>query len=395
MVQTQVAIIGAGPAGLLLAHLLHRRGIESVILERHSRAYIERRIRAGVMEHDVAALLERVELGARMRREGLVHHGINLRFAGRTVRVDFARLVGRSVMVYGQHEVVKDMVRARLEAGGTILFEAEAVRLEGLEGERPAVVFRQGGREERLEAAVVAGCDGFHGIARRSIPPAHITTFERRYPYAWLGILAEARPASEELIYARHERGFALLSMRSPTLSRLYIQVPPTTDLADWPDERIWDELELRLAAPGFQLERGPVVQKDLTVMRSFVTEPMRYGRLLLAGDAAHIVPPTGAKGLNLAVADITHLARALFAFFERGDERPFEAYSRLCLQRIWQVQHFSWWMTTMLHREEGALPFDHRRQLGELEAVTGSRAALTWLAEHYTGLPLDFSEIA
>jgi len=393
-VRTRVAIIGAGPAGLLLAHLLHRRGIDSVVLERHDRGHVERRIRAGVMEHDVAELLDRVGLGARMRRQGLVHGGINLRFAGRTVRVDFRKLVGRTVTVYGQHEVVKDMIRARLDAGAPILFEAEAVAVEDVATSRPVVVFRHRGEVRRLEAEVVAGCDGFHGVARRSIPTSHLTTYERRYPYAWLGILAEARPASEELVYAHHERGFALLSMRSPTLSRLYIQVPPDTDLADWPDGRIWDELETRLAAPGFRLERGPVIQKDLTVMRSFVTEPMRHGRLLLAGDASHIVPPTGAKGLNLAVADVTHLARALFALLKEGREDGLERYSALCLARIWKVQHFSWWMTTMLHRDEDELPFDHRRRLGELEAVTGSRAAATWLAENYTGLPLDLDDL-
>jgi len=393
-VDTQVAIIGAGPAGLLLAHLLHRRGIESVILERHSRAYVEARVRAGVMEHDVAELLVRTGVGERMLREGLRHRGINLRFSGRTVRVDFDDLVGRGVVVYGQQEVVKDLIAARLAAGGTILFEAEAVRIENVTGDRPTVVFRRNGREERLRASVVAGCDGFHGISRSSLPEGSVTIRERRYPYAWLGILARCRPVHEELIYVHSERGFALFSMRSPTLSRLYIQVPPDTDPADWPDERIFDELERRLDDPSLVLERGEVLQKDLTLMRSFVTEPMRVGRLLLAGDAAHIVPPTGAKGMNLAVADVTHLARALFAFFERGDERGLEAYSGLCLDRIWKVQHFSWWMTTMLHRDARATSFDHRRQLGELRSLTDSRAALTWLAENYTGLPLDIGEL-
>ncbi|GBD40822.1 p-hydroxybenzoate hydroxylase [bacterium HR39] len=391
---TQVAIIGAGPAGLLLSHLLHRRGIESVILRRHTRAYVEARVRAGVMEHEVAELLVRTGVGERMLREGLRHRGIKLRFAGRTVHVDFQDLVGRGVVVYGQQEVVKDLIAARLAAGGTILFEAEALRIEDVTGERPTVVFRHNGREERLRAAVVAGCDGFHGISRKSMPEGAVTTYERRYPYAWLGILARSRPVHEELIYVHSEHGFALFSMRSPTLSRLYIQVPPDTDLADWPDERVWDELERRLDDPSLGLERGEVLQKDLTVMRSFVTEPMRVGRLFLAGDAAHIVPPTGAKGMNLAVADVTHLARALFAFFERGDERGFETYSDLCLDRIWKVQHFSWWMTTMLHRDEDALPFDHRRQLGELRSVTESRGALTWLAENYTGLPLNVDEL-
>jgi len=386
---TQVAILGAGPAGLLLSHLLHREGIESVVLERHTRAHVEQRIRAGVMEYEVAELLDRVGVGGRMRREGLVHHGINLRFGGRTHRVDFRDLVGRHVMVYGQQEVVKDLIAARLAAGGTILFEAEATAIEGIDTDRPTVRYRHGGEEHVLAADFVAGCDGFHGIARRSVPEGAITGYERVYPYAWLGILAEARPASEELIYSNHERGFALLSMRSPTLSRLYIQCRPEEDLDDWPDERIWEELETRLAAPGFRLERGPILQKGITSMRSFVAEPMRHGRLFLAGDAAHIVPPTGAKGMNLAVGDVVALTRALVAWYRDGREDLFDRYSATCLARVWKVQHFSWWMTTMLHRDEAMLPFDRKRQFGELEAVTGSRAALTWLAENYTGLPL------
>lgn len=387
--RTQVAIIGAGPAGLLLSHMLHLEGIESVVLERHTRAYVEQRIRAGVMEYEVAELLDRLGVGERMRREGLVHEGINLRFAGRTHRVDFRDLVGRHVMVYGQQEVVKDLIAARLAAGGTILFEAEATAIEGLDTDRPTVRYRHGGGEHVLAADYVAGCDGFHGVARASVPEGALTSFERVYPYAWLGILAEARPASEELIYSNHERGFALLSMRSPTLSRLYIQCRPDENLDEWPDERIWEELETRLAAPGFRLERGPILQKGVTPMRSFVTEPMRHGRLFLAGDAAHIVPPTGAKGMNLAVGDVVALARGLVRRFRDGREDLLDAYSATCLARIWKAQHFSWWMTTMLHRDEAMLPFDRRRQLGELEAVTGSRAALTWLAENYTGLPL------
>lgn len=386
---TQVAIVGAGPAGLLLSHMLHRDGIESVVLERHTRAYVERRIRAGVMEYEVAELLDRVGVGERMRREGLVHEGINLRFAGRTHRVDFRDLVGRYVMVYGQQEVVKDLVAARLAAGGAILFEAEATAIEGIDGDRPTVRYRYAGREHRLTADYVAGCDGFHGVARASVPEGAITAYERVYPYAWLGILAEAPPASEELVYSNHERGFALLSMRSPTLSRLYIQCRPDENLDEWPDERIWEELEVRLAAPGFRLERGPILQKGVTPMRSFVFEPMRFGRLFLAGDAAHIVPPTGAKGMNLAVGDVVALTRALVARYREGREDLLDAYSASSLSRIWKAQHFSWWMTTMLHRDEAMLPFDRKRQLGELDSVTGSRAALGWLAENYTGLPL------
>ncbi|GBD44500.1 4-hydroxybenzoate 3-monooxygenase (NAD(P)H) [bacterium HR40] len=387
--RTQLAIVGAGPAGLLLSHLLHQSGIESVVLERHSRSYVERRIRAGVIEHAAAELLDRVGVGARMRREGLVHSGINLRFAGRTHRVDFAELVGRTVVVYGQQEVVKDLIAARLQAGGTILFEAEATAIEGLASDRPVVRFRHRGEEQVLACDFVAGCDGFHGIARASIPEQAITVYERVYPYAWLGILAVARPASQELVYAHHERGFALLSMRSPTLSRLYLQCRPDEPLEEWPDERIWDELETRLAAEDFRLERGPILQKGVTAMRSFVCEPMRFGRLFLAGDAAHIVPPTGAKGMNLAIGDVVMLARALVAYYREGREDLLDAYSALCLSRIWKAQHFSWWMTTMLHRDTDTLPFDRKRQLGELEAVTGSRAALTWLAENYTGLSL------
>lgn len=387
--RTQVAIIGAGPAGLLLSHMLHREGIESIVLERHSRAYVERRIRAGVMEYEVAELLDRLGVGERMRREGLVHYGINLRFAGRTHRVDFKDLVGRYVMVYGQQEVVKDLIAARLAHGGTILFECEATAIEGVDGDSPLVRFRQQGEEQTLACDFVAGCDGFHGIARASVPAGAITLYERVYPYAWLGILAAARPASDELIYASHERGFALLSMRSPTLSRLYLQCRPDETLDAWPDERIWEELELRLAAEGFRLERGPILQKGVTPMRSFVAEPMQHGRLFLAGDAAHIVPPTGAKGMNLAVGDVVALARALVAWYRRGSRELLDGWSATCLARIWKAQHFSWWMTTMLHRDEAMLPFDRKRRLGELESVLGSRAALTWLAENYTGLPL------
>ena len=386
--RTQVAIVGAGPAGLLLGHLLHLRGIESVVLERHDRAYVESRIRAGVMEHDVAALLDRAGVGARMRREGLVHEGINIRFADRTHRIDFRDLVGRTVMVYGQQEVVKDLIEARIAAGGALLFEAEATALADLDGERPRVRFRHGGEERELVCDFVAGCDGFHGVCRAAVPASQLTLFERTYPFAWLGILAEVPPASEELVYAHHERGFALLSMRSPTLSRLYIQCRPDERLEDWPDEKVWEELELRLGGAELGMQRGPVRQKGITAMRSFVAEPMRFGRLFLAGDAAHIVPPTGAKGMNLAVADVHLLDRALGAWYARGDGRLLDAYSALRLRHIWRVQHFSWWMTAMLHRFEDASPFDRRRQLAELDQVTASRAARRMLAENYTGLP-------
>ncbi len=388
--RTQVAIIGAGPAGLLLSHLLHLRGIESIVLERHDRAHVERRIRAGVMEHDVAALLDAAGVGERMRREGLVHEGINLRFGGRLHRIDFAELVGRTVMVYGQQEVVKDLIASRLAAGGTILFEAQATAIAGIDGDAPVVRFYRAGEEGELTCDFVVGCDGFHGISRAAVPPGRITVFERSYPFAWLGILAEAPPASKELIYASHERGFALLSMRSPSLSRLYIQCRPDEKLENWPDERIWEELDIRLGGAEIGLQRGPVLQKGITAMRSFVAEPMRFGRLFLAGDAAHIVPPTGAKGMNLAVADVRVLDRALGAWYARGEARLLDAYSATCLRRIWQVQHFSWWMTAMLHRFEDASAFDRRRQLAELGHVAGSRPARQMLAESYTGLPFE-----
>ena len=387
--RTQVGIVGAGPAGLLLAHLLARAGIEAVILEARSRAHVESRIRAGVMEHWVAELLDRLGLGARMRREGLVHRGIFLRIRGETHRIDFDALVGRTILVYGQQELVKDLIAAWLERGGALLFEAEAIAIEEARSARPRIRFRSDGREHLLECEWVAGCDGFHGVSRAALPTS-TTVYERVYPYAWLGVLAEAPPPCDELIYANHERGFALSSMRGPGLSRLYLQVDPETRLADWPEERIWEELETRLAGPGFALARGPLLQRGITPMRSFVVEPMAAGRLLLAGDAAHIVPPTGAKGMNLAVADVCRLAPALVAAIRRGSYAGLERYSADCLARVWKVQHFSWWMTRMLHRDRAATPFDRRRQLGELAALLDSTAARRWLAENYTGLPMD-----
>ncbi|HET6520039.1 MAG TPA: 4-hydroxybenzoate 3-monooxygenase [Geminicoccaceae bacterium] len=395
--RTRVAIVGAGPAGLLLSHLLHLRGVESVVLEAHSRAYVERRIRAGVLEQGTADLLVETGLGERMRREGLVHGGINLRFGGRTHRIDLAGLTGgKAVTVYGQHEVVRDLIAARLAAGGRILFEVADVSVHELDGPTPKVRFREegGGGVRELECDFVAGCDGSHGVCRPSVPAGALTVYERVYPFAWLGILAEAPPASEELIYASHERGFALLSMRSRRLSRYYLQCAPDEDIANWPDERIWAELQARTAAaePGWALTEGPILQKGITGMRSFVVEPMRHGRLFLAGDAAHIVPPTGAKGMNLAVADVRALARALGEFYGSGRTEPLERYSETCLRRVWKVQRFSWWMTAMLHRFDGGDDgaFGRRLQLAELDYVTGSRAASTTLAENYVGLPLD-----
>jgi p-hydroxybenzoate 3-monooxygenase len=390
--RTQVGIVGAGPAGLLLSHLLHLDGIESVILEDRSRQYVEERIRAGVLEQGTADLLVETGVGERMRREGLVHHGIELRFASRRHRIDFADLAeGRGVTVYGQHEVVKDLIAARLAAGGDLRFGVKDVSVHDLDASRPKVRFRQDDEAKELICDMIAGCDGFHGICRPSIPDRVLTLYERTYPFAWLGILARAPPVSEELIYAHHERGFALFSMRTPEISRLYLQCAPDEDIANWPDERVWAELQTRLAGGERHLGDGPVLHKGITGMRSFVAEPMRYGRLFLAGDAAHIVPPTGAKGMNLAVADVRVLARALAAFYRSDRTDLLDRYSETCLRRIWKAQRFSWWMTSMLHRFEEASPFDRRRQLAELDYVTTSRAAATSLAENYVGLPMEW----
>jgi p-hydroxybenzoate 3-monooxygenase len=390
LMNTQVAIVGAGPAGLLLAHLLHRQGIESVVLEARDRAYVEARVRAGVLEQGTVDLLTEAGVGDRLHQEGLVHNGLELRFDGQGHRIDLSELTGgRAITVYGQQEVVKDLIAARLDAGGELLFEVDDVTLHDLEGETPAVRFRQEGSEHELRCAVVAGCDGFHGVCRDAIPAGTLSVFEREYPFAWLGILAEVAPSSEELIYCYHERGFALHSMRSPRLTRLYLQCAPDDDVAEWPDERVWDELRTRLATDDpWTLGEGPIVEKGITPMRSFVVEPLRYGRLFLAGDAAHIVPPTGAKGLNLAVADVRVLADALEAFFARGDECGLEAYSDTALRRVWRAEHFSWWMTSMLHRAPDPDPFAAALQQAQLAYVTSSEAAMTTLAENYVGLP-------
>ncbi|HEY8509122.1 MAG TPA: 4-hydroxybenzoate 3-monooxygenase [Steroidobacteraceae bacterium] len=387
--RTQVAIIGAGPAGLLLAQLLHRAGISSVVLEARSREYIEHRVRAGVLEHQSVEILNEAGVGDRMMSEGLAHQGIHLRFGGTNHRIDFADLTGRSVMVYGQQEVVKDLVAARVASGEPIYFEVDSVSLHQLESTQPRVRFVAQGQEHTLDCDFIAGCDGFHGVCRPSIPAAALKVYERVYPFAWLGIVAEAPPASEELIYAHHERGFALLSMRSSTISRLYIQCNPDEPLENWPDDRIWEELNLRLTTPASPLPRGPILQKGITPMRSFVVEPMRFGRLFLAGDAAHIVPPTGAKGMNLAIADVYVLANALQRYYREGSNAGLDSYSDICLRRIWKVQRFSWWMTMLLHRFADDTDFDRRRQLAELDYVTSSRAAAQTLAENYVGLPL------
>ena len=395
--RTQVGIVGAGPAGLFLAHLLAREGIESGIVEARDRAYVEGRIRAGVLEQGTADLMAETGVGERMQREGLVHYGIELRFDGRGRRIDFADLTGgKGVTVYGQHEVVKDLIAARLAAGGEIVFEADDVSLQDFEGDGPPCIrFMKDGVAQELACDFIAGCDGFHGVCRPRIPDGILATYERGYPFAWLGILAQAPPSSHELIYANHARGFALYSMRSPEVVRLYVQVAPDEDIEAWPDARVWDELHRRAATPGWSLAEGPVLQKGITGMRSFVTEPMQHGRLFLAGDAAHIVPPTGAKGMNLAVADVRVLARALADYYRTGRTERLARYSDVCLRRVWKAQRFSWFMTSMLHRFPEHDPFDERRQLAELDYVTSSRAAATSLAENYVGLPMEWDGAA
>ena len=386
--KTQVGIVGAGPAGLLLARLLDLRGIDSVVLESRRREYVEQRVRAGVLEQGTVELLRAAGVGERLDREGIVHRGIELRFEGRSHRVPLTELTGRSIWIYGQQEVVKDLVQARLDAGRPLLYEAEALGIDGLETGRPVIRFRHEGAEDELECDFVAGCDGFHGVSRPSIPDGALTIFSREYPFAWLGILAAVAPSTDELIYAHSERGFALHSLRSPELSRLYVQCSPDDELAAWPEERVWDELHARLQTDdGWTLREGPVLEKAIAPMRSFVCEPMQHGRLFLVGDASHIVPPTGAKGLNLAAADVRVLADALAAWYERGDERVLDAYSATCLRRVWRAEHFSWWMTTMLHRLEGDDPFDTKLQLSLLRYVTSSEAAARSLADNYVGL--------
>jgi p-hydroxybenzoate 3-monooxygenase len=390
--RTQVGIVGAGPAGLLLSHLLHLHGVDSVVVESRSRDAIEATIRAGVLEQGTVDLMAEIGAGERMQREGFVHHGIELRFSGRGHRVDLSDLTGgRAITVYAQHEVLKDLIALRLETGGEIHFEAEATAIEGVTADRPVIRFTtKAGEAEELQCDFVAGCDGGHGMSRQAIPEGSVRQdYFRVYPFGWFGILAKAPPSSDELIYAHHERGFALVSTRSADVQRMYFQCDPDDDVANWPDERIWDELRARVEGDGFALKTGPIFQKGIIPLRSFVCEPLRHGRLFLAGDAAHTVPPTGAKGLNLAAADVQVLARALAAYYATGSDDLLDAYSATALRRVWRAQHFSWWMTSMLHRFQDAGPFDLRRQLAELELVATSRAAATNLAENYVGLPL------
>ena len=388
-IRVQVGIVGAGPAGLVLSHLLHERGIESIVLEARSREYVEKRIRAGVLEQRTADLLSEHGLGDRMKREGIVHHGIELRFRAEGHRIPFDELTGgQGITIYGQQEIVKDLIGIRLAQGQPILFEVSDVGVHDIDSEAPSIRFTHEGEAKRIRCDFVAGCDGFHGVCRDSVPEGALTFHVHRHPFGWLGILARAAPSTDELIYAFHDRGFALHSLRSPELSRLYVQCDPDDDLESWPDERIWDELHTRLARnDGWVLREGPVIEKGITEMRTFVTEPMQYGRLFLAGDAVHIVPPTGAKGLNLAVADVRVLADALAAWFAGGDGSRLAAYSDTCLPHVWRTQRFASWMTSMLHR----FPDDHdgfraKLQIAELEYVTSSRAAATSLAENYVG---------
>jgi p-hydroxybenzoate 3-monooxygenase len=386
--RTQVGIVGAGPAGLLLSHLLHRAGIQSIVLEVRSRAYIEKRVRAGVLEHGTVQTLRAAGVADRLEREGLIHHGIALRFGGADHRIAFESLVpGRAITVYGQQEVVKDLVAARLAAAGDIRFEVEEVTLADIQSPHPSLQFTAAGERQRIDCDFIAGCDGFHGVSRNVIPAGVLTAYECAYPFAWLGILARVAPSAHELIYAHHERGFALHSMRSPEISRFYLQVPEDEQIERWSDERIWAELRTRLeTVPGFSLATGPLIEKNVTPVRSFVVEPMQCGRLFLAGDAAHIVPPTGAKGLNLAVADVRVLTRALAAWYAEGDATGLDGYSATCLRRVWRAQHFSYWMTKLLHTFEEDDAYARRLQLSYLDYVASSRAAATTLAENYVG---------
>ena len=387
--RTHVGIVGAGPAGLMLSHLLHLEGISSVILENRSRDYIESRIRAGLLEQWATDLLVDTGVGARMQAEAMFHNGVHFAFNGALHYINFRDLVGKGVTIYGQQEVVKDLVARRLDDGGEILFEASDVSVHDFAGNSPKIRFRDGGKEQELACDFIGGCDGFHGICRPSIPASALTIYDREYPFGWVGVLSESPPPEDELIYAYHDRGFALYTMRSPTLARLYLQCPPDDDIESWPDSRIWQELHTRIGGTR-PLAEGAMLQRGITAMRSFVAEPMQYGRLFLAGDSAHIQPPTGAKGMNLALADVMVLSRALVAFYRNGRGDLLERYSATCLRRVWKAQRFSWWMTQLFHLDPSHNAFDRKRQLAELDYVTSSEAAGRSLAENYVGLPVE-----
>jgi p-hydroxybenzoate 3-monooxygenase len=388
MIRTQVGIVGAGPAGLMLARLLHLQGIESIIIENRSRDYIENRIRAGLIEHWAADFLVDVGVGSRMQREGMLHWGINVGINGDLHRIDFKKLVDKRVTIYGQQEVVKDLVDRRISDGAPLLFEVDDVTVHDLKTQKPKIRFKHGGRRQEIDCDFIVGCDGFHGVCRPSIPDGVLSVFERDYPFGWLGILSESPPPDHELIYSYTDRGFALYTMRSPSLARLYLQCDHDEEIEAWPDNRIWDELHRRLGGAR-KLAEGKMLQKGITPMRSFVVEPMQYGRLFLAGDSAHIVPPTGAKGMNLAFADVVMLSRALDVYYKNKNNDLLGNYSTTCLRRVWYAQRFSWWMTQSMHRFPNESAFDRRRQLSDLDYLTSSSAAATSLAEQYVGLPV------
>jgi p-hydroxybenzoate 3-monooxygenase len=386
--RTQVAIIGAGPAGLLLGQLLHKHGIDNIILERHTGEYVLSRIRAGVIEQVAVDLIDEAGVGARMHREGLVHDGTQICVDGVRHRIDFKELTGNTVMVYGQTEITKDLMDGRAAAGAPTVYAAEDVALHDIFADLPRVTYRADGKAQEIECDFIAGCDGFHGISRRSVPPDAISSYERVYPFGWLGLLSDTPPVSEELIYVRHRHGFALCSMRSPTRSRYYIQCSLAEDVNAWPDERFWDALKPRLDAQARErIVTGPSIEKSIAPLRSFVAEPMRIGRLLLAGDASHIVPPTGAKGLNLAASDVRYLSEALLEHYQEKSAAGLDHYSARALARVWKAERFSWWMTMLLHTFPDSM-FDRKMQLAELDYLFGSRAAATAFAENYVGLP-------